>query len=231
MTAARFSPWLLLAAITIGICWTSGRDAHGATREDRQNKAMPPVEEVASTYAETESAAWALIETAEEYERLGREADAVEAYRHAALTIKPEKRDGYVVRSHPLSRAHRWLGEYYTHKQDWAEALTWWQAWQPYSDCGNCRVGLDSRRQYMIAKCLLKTGRLDEAEEALAKPECECESCQRDSDALLAEIRDEQEKRRAERLRTGATIGGAALALILVVIIFHRLRRLRGRRS
>ena len=133
----------------------------------RYDDALAILTEIVKRFGQGGAAPMAYLGMGEVYEKLGREAKAVEAYKMAAAKPPVETRTNIMDASDTRNRAHVWLGTHYMKKQDWAEALKWWQAWRPRSWCGTCQAGMESRKAHAVAVCLVKAGKTDEALKAL----------------------------------------------------------------
>jgi tetratricopeptide (TPR) repeat protein len=106
------------------------------------------------------TAAW--IGLAETYSAAGDELKMLDAYKQA--TGFDEKEVGRATtRTFEADRAFRFLGEYYTKKEDWSEALMWWKGWRPNTGCGTCNDSLEHRRAYNIALCQRNLGQFADA--------------------------------------------------------------------
>lgn len=135
--------------------------------EEKYERALAVLRQVVERYPAGAAAPMAWIGLGETYEKLGREAEMLEAYRTAAGRPSVETQTSIMDASNTRNRAHQWLGAYYTRKENWQEALEWWQAWKPSSWCGTCADSMRTRRAHGIVECLLKLGRKDEALEVL----------------------------------------------------------------
>jgi tetratricopeptide (TPR) repeat protein len=51
------------------------------------------------------------------------------------------------------------LGDYYTDKRDWKEALKWWEAWRPSSGCGLGIEAEEKKKRERIEQCRRALGR------------------------------------------------------------------------
>ena len=135
--------------------------------EEKYERTLAILREVVERYTGGAATPMAWIGLGETYEKLGREAEMVEAYRTAAGKPSVGTHTSIMDASNTRNRAHQWLGAYYTRKENWQEALKWWQAWKPSSWCGTCADSMRTRRAHGIVQCLLELGRKDEALEVL----------------------------------------------------------------
>ena len=133
------------------------------------DKVLVILQEIVRRYPNSSASSLAWIGMGEAYEKLGREAKMVDAYRKAAAKPAVRTQTSIMDASNTHNRAHQWLGKYYMKKENWAEALKWWRAWKPGSWCGTCHGSMVSHRAYAIAACLTKTGKVDEARKELEK--------------------------------------------------------------
>jgi len=137
--------------------------SRGYFQAENYEKSLALLKEIAGRYPKSATASMAYVGMGEVYEKLGQEKKAVEAYTTAATLKAVETRTSIMDASNTQNRAHEWLGAYYVRKQNWAEALKWWQSWKPSSWCGTCSASMESRRTYHIALCLKNLGYIDEA--------------------------------------------------------------------
>jgi len=99
----------------------------------------------------------------EVYAELGEEKKMLAAYMAAATMEPVDARTNAMEIAGTRSRAHVLLGDHYLQKQDWDEALKWWQGWKPAGWCGTGARAMDERRIRKIAVCLRNLGRESEA--------------------------------------------------------------------
>jgi hypothetical protein len=85
------------------------------------------------------------------------------AYKAAVPLKRTETNTNIMDASDTHNRAAEFLGHYYVRKQNWAEALKYWEAWHPASWCGTCQASMEQTKQRNRVQCLLQLGRHQEA--------------------------------------------------------------------
>ncbi len=93
----------------------------------------------------------------EVYQKLGDEEKMLAAYNRAVKIEPVDARLSAMDTTNTRNKAFRFLGRYYIDKQEWAEALKWWQAWKPTSLCGTCLESMKREKARNIALCLKHT--------------------------------------------------------------------------
>lgn len=187
------------------------------------DKALAILQEIVQRYPGGGTASMAWLGMGEVYEKLGQEAQMVEAYKNAAAAPSAETQTNIMDASDTRNRAHQWLGTYYMmKKQDWPEALKWWGTWEPRSWCGTCAASMNSRKAHSIAVCLVKMGKADEALKTLEPMVFEDKFfCGADIAILLVDLyRDRGKLGEVEaRLQKARECFGAKLASEYVALI------------
>jgi tetratricopeptide (TPR) repeat protein len=125
----------------------------------RDPQAVVLLKEVVQRYPASPLVPEAYFLMGEAYGRLGDEPRMVEAYQKATGLASAK---GAVAPHQAYGVAFERLGEHYMRKENWAEALKWWQAWNPRSWCVTCQAGMQSRRTSMIALCRRRLGPFDD---------------------------------------------------------------------
>jgi tetratricopeptide (TPR) repeat protein len=106
----------------------------------------------------------AYLRLAEAHEKLGDESAMIAAYEKAACVSRTDRPAILRDETYAHSAAVKRLAEYYMEKRQWGQALSWWTAWQPSSDCGAGLWGQQDQRNRNIILCHLRLGNRAEAE-------------------------------------------------------------------
>ena len=80
--------------------------------------------------------------------------------RSAALEAEAAMVEGWkrsIGKDDMTNQAHRALGNFYMGKENWTEALKWWEDWKPTGWCGTGVAGAKGERAYKIAICKTRT--------------------------------------------------------------------------
>jgi hypothetical protein len=113
-------------------------------------------EEITARYPDGAASGAAYLTLAQLHGAAGREEESIAAYKQAAVAKSVETHANLMDGGNTRSHAHEFLGEYYMQKEDWQEALYWWQNWEPTSWCGNCLIDMHSRRNKQMDVCRKK---------------------------------------------------------------------------
>ncbi|HEX8550900.1 MAG TPA: hypothetical protein VF681_05030 [Abditibacteriaceae bacterium] len=129
--------------------------------EAQPERALTIYEDVIRRYPDLAATRETMMKAAEMYQRSGDENRTLNLWlRVAQSTATPER---IFLDGDTRGQAIGKLGAYYMTKQQWAEALRWWQQFRSTSFCGNGQDSENGRNQYRIAKCLLQLQREPEA--------------------------------------------------------------------
>ena len=140
-------------------------EAYEKQKDDR--KALPLLTEISVRYPGSGRTAAAYLKMADIHKRAGDGEKMIACWKQAAAFKSSARNRVYAADS--IGRAHSHLADHYLQNKQWAEALTWYEAWKPTSWCGTCLEGMNTRRTYNIAVCKMMVGRADEVTGTLEK--------------------------------------------------------------
>jgi hypothetical protein len=134
--------------------WPMFEIAQDLYSHGQKDKALALVEELVERYPSSKVTGKAWLGLGEMYHDMGDEAGMVAAYRRAAELPSVDTRSNIMDASNTRNIAFESLAQYYTQKQQWAQALRWWWSWRPTSWCGTCAESMELRRAKALAQCV-----------------------------------------------------------------------------
>jgi len=132
--------------------WPMFEIAQALHSHGQKDKSLALVEELVERYPSSEVVGKAWLGLGEMYRDMGDEARMVAAYRRAA-ELPSVDAFSFTNASNTRNIAFESLAQYYTQKQQWAQALRWWWLWHPTSWCGTCAESMELRRAKALAQC------------------------------------------------------------------------------
>jgi len=141
--------------------------ARALLSQGRHAEALALLKQIAADHPNSPTASLAHLTMAEAYQKTGDEEKMVACWKKAA-TFRPSDTDPRIrTADRSASIAQERLAGYYMKRNDWPEAVKWWEAWQPVGWCGTGLAASHAHRTCKIAVCKMKMGREDEGMEML----------------------------------------------------------------
>jgi hypothetical protein len=96
----------------------------------------------------------AMLGLARAHGALGNEGKMVSLLKQVTALPATDTTYGVMDAGNTRNHAYQALAQHYMKNGDWAEALMWWQRWQPTSWCSTCAQALRKQREENIASCM-----------------------------------------------------------------------------
>ena len=134
-----------------------GRELHEVAKahikKEEYDKALAVLSEIVKDYPTDPNLSMANYEVGNVYEKLEKEDLMVAAYEKAALLDSKFDPMDLMTTYRYRNPAIVALAEYYMEQEEWEEALKYWEAWEPQSLCGTCRMNQEERKKALIEEC------------------------------------------------------------------------------